>query len=95
MCEKLEDQRRVHREYESKLMTEYLENVKILKELNEKYLTDAQLISIKYERQQLNEYKQSLTRQNDLTQICAFTKSKTTAIMATNKKLENEILSKR
>ncbi|XP_044591271.1 dynein regulatory complex protein 10-like [Cotesia glomerata] len=76
-------------------MTEYLNNVKILKELNEKYLTDAQLISIKYERQQLNEYKQSLTRQNDLTQICAFTISKTTAIMATSKKLEIEIQSKR
>lgn len=76
-------------------MSEYLKNVKVLKEFNDKYINDTEFISNKYERMQVNEYKQSLARQNDLNQICGFTKNKTDALMATNKKLEMEIYSKR
>ncbi|XP_057341751.1 uncharacterized protein LOC130678513 [Microplitis mediator] len=95
LSDKLFYQRKLHREVESKLMSEYLKNIKTLKEFNDKYINDAELISNKYERLQVNEYQQSLARQNDLNQICGFTKNKTDALMATNKKLEMDIYSKR
>ncbi|XP_015113493.1 dynein regulatory complex protein 10 [Diachasma alloeum] len=91
----IEEQRHLNQEIIERIHSNYLRNCQLVSRIGDKFLEDAVTIRLKFERMQLNEYKQSEDRKNDLREICGISRNKFQIFQFSLRKLEQEIFQKR
>ncbi|KAK0162077.1 hypothetical protein PV327_008442 [Microctonus hyperodae] len=91
----LENQRNLRRRIEERIQSQHIKNIELVEKIEKKFMRDSKGVSKKFEGMQIDEYKQSEARQNDLKEIHNITQNKLQNSLMTNERLEKDIYSKR
>lgn len=91
----LENQRNLRRRIEERIHSQHIKNIELVEKIEKKFIKDSKGVSKKFERMQIDEYKKSEARQNDLKPILNITQNKLQNLLMTNERLEKDIYSKR
>ncbi|KAK0087341.1 hypothetical protein PV325_001226 [Microctonus aethiopoides] len=91
----LENQRNLRRRIEERIHSQHIKNIELVEKIDKKFIKDSKGVSKKFERMQIDEYKQSEAKQNDLKPILNITQNKLQNLLMSNERLEKDIYSKR
>ncbi|XP_011314612.1 IQ domain-containing protein D-like [Fopius arisanus] len=91
----IEGQRKLNQGIIDRIHGNFIRNCQLVSRIDDKFSVDAVTIRLKFERMQLNEYKKSEDRQNDLKEICGVSRNRLQNYRLSLRKLEQETFQKR